>query len=188
MKLIIGLGNPGAKYEKTWHNLGFATLDQLQKNWQLPNFKKEKKFSAMVAIGNFNDQKIILAKPQTFMNDSGLAVKALLNYYKISPADLVVIHDDLDLPLTKIRISNDSSAGGHNGVKSIIENLKSQKFIRLKIGIKTPKLAKIDPANYVLEKINLLEKGKVKKTLIMANKAVETIIASGLAAAMNQFN
>ena len=112
MKLIIGLGNPGLQYKKTWHNLGFLALDEIADSFDFEKFKLNKKLQAQTAAGKIGQEKVILAKPQTQMNNSGLAVAAILKYYKINPADLIVIHDDIDLPLGKIRITADSSAGG----------------------------------------------------------------------------
>ena len=157
MKLIIGLGNPDKQYQKTWHNLGFLTLDYFQQEYDFGNFKLENKFKSQISTGNIDGDKIILAKPQTYMNNSGQAVGLIIKYFKTNLKDIIVVHDDIDLLLGKIRITTDSSAGGHNGVKSIIQNLKTQSFVRIKIGVKTNRLAKVNPANYVLEKYNILQ-------------------------------
>lgn len=180
-RLIVGLGNPGKKYEDTWHNLGFSVLDKLAEE----KFRKSVKFQAETAEKT-GKEKIILAKPLAFMNNSGVAVKTLMKFHRIAPSDLIVIHDDLDLPLGKIRIVSDSSAGGHNGVSSIIKSLGTKKFTRVKIGIKTDKLEKTDPADYVLEKT-----GKKKILSEVADKAIqaiEIILENSVESAMNKFN
>lgn len=135
MKLIVGLGNPGEKYLQTRHNAGFILLNELRKAWQFPEFQMQKKFNAFVSEGNIEGQKVILAKPQTFMNNSGESVRKILAFYKLTPAQLIVIHDDLDIESGILRVSFDSSAGGHNGISDIIEKLGTQKFKRLRIGI-----------------------------------------------------
>lgn len=191
MKLIIGLGNPGKKYEKTWHNLGFLAVENLQKEFSFEKFKNNKKLQAEIAIGKIGYEKIILAKPQTLMNNSGIAVATLTKYYKIPLESIIVIHDDIDLPLGTIRIVRNSSAGGHNGVKSIIEKLKSPDFIRLKIGVKTSRLKKVPAPDYVLEKFNPPAGGqskKVKEVIKKTASVVETIISDSLNKAMNDFN
>lgn len=135
MKLIIGLGNPGEKYENTRHNAGFIILDELKNTLGFNEFSENKKFQAQISEGNINGEKTILAKPQTFMNFSGKSVKAIMEFYKIATEDLIVIHDDLDIDLGKFKISTDSSAGGHNGVQSIFSNLSTQEIKRIRIGI-----------------------------------------------------
>lgn len=187
MKIIIGLGNPGKKYDGTWHNLGFAALDKIADAWSFPGFKKSSQLNASISEGKIGREKIILVKPDTFMNLSGNAVLATLKYYRANDNDLVVIHDDLDLPLGKIRLVKDSSAGGHNGVKSIIDNLKSKNFLRIKIGIKTDKLALVDSADYVLEKI---KKAELTVMLVTLEKTVlaTTAALQSPATAMNNFN
>jgi len=149
MKLIVGLGNPGREYEKTRHNIGFNVLDLLADKYNI-TFSENKKFNALEASFNLKGEKVILVKPLTFMNLSGDSVIKYINYYDIDINNLLVIHDDLDMELGKIRIVFDSSSGGHNGIKSIINNLNSQKFTRLKIGISHNK--NIDTKDYVLGK------------------------------------
>jgi len=156
MKLIIGLGNPGPEYKNTRHNVGFRILDELmiQGLFDLSEFKSEKKFKAEVATGTFGAEKIILAKPQTFMNKSGQTVKVLKTFYKIKPKEIIVIQDDLDLPIGKIRISTESSSAGHKGIDSVIQNLKTKTFIRIRVGIAN-ELKEIMPADkFVLQKFS----------------------------------
>ncbi len=188
MKLIIGLGNPGAQYANTWHNLGFLALDLIRREFDFEKFKPQAKLRAEISTGKIGREKIILVKPQTFMNDSGAAVGAALKYFKAKLTEIIVIHDDLDLPLGKLRLAQNSSAGGHNGIKSIIQALDAQNFIRIKIGIKTAKAEKIVAEKYVLEKIGRAQTETVFLTVKKAALATETIIASGLAAGMNEFN
>lgn len=143
MKLIVGLGNPGRKYNKTRHNIGFHILDEY-----ISNKKWTKKFNSLCFEKLIDNNKVIFLKPQTFMNLSGNAVKLVVDYYKINLDNILVIHDDLDLEFGKIKLKYDSNSGGHNGVESIIKNLGSKKFNRLKIGINTQ--YNIDAANFVL--------------------------------------
>src|SRR3989344_5979346 len=185
MKLIVGLGNPGEKYAKTWHNIGFAAIDHLADGFKFSDFKDTKKFQAEIATGQIGDKKIILAKPLTYMNESGQAVGLLVNYYKLSREDIIIIHDDIDLPVGRIKLVKNSSAGGHNGIKSIIQHLKTQDFIRIRIGIATPKKNKMDSADYVLTKIGLLHSHKTKEIIKKTASAVEEAVGVSLANAMN---
>ncbi len=188
MKLIIGLGNPGKQYMNTWHNAGFLAVEQIQKELDFSDFKKDAKLQAELSEGKIGREKIILAKPQTFMNLSGQSVAAILNYYKLTKEDLIVIHDDLDLPLGKIRLTKSSSAGGHNGVKSIIENLGGQNFIRLKIGVHTDLRAKMETADYVLTRPGKDEQKTLKEIIKNTAPAIEAVVRESVESAMNQFN
>ncbi len=135
MKIIIALGNPGQQYENTRHNAGFIIADELQKSLGFSDFEKNSKFDALVCEKNLGGEKILLAKPQSFMNNSGQVVKKMLDFFKIPKENLMVLHDDLDIELGAFKISTDSSAAGHNGVQSIIDNLGSQQFKRIRLGI-----------------------------------------------------
>jgi len=188
MKLIIGLGNPGKKYEATWHNLGFLALDEIKRENNFSAFKNNKKMKTEISEGKISREKIILAKPQTFMNNSGEAAALLLNYYKFKIEDLIVIHDDVDLPLSKIRIVSDSSSGGHNGVKSLIGYLGSKKFIRIKIGCRGELTEKTGTLDYVLEPIGKAQKNTITDVLRQAALATAEIISQSPQAAMNKFN
>ena len=188
MKLIIGLGNPGQEYAKTWHNIGFLAIDQIANSFNFENFKLEKKFQAELTSSQIGQEKIILVKPQTFMNNSGEAVGTLAKYYKIKPADIIIIHDDIDLPLGRIKITKKSSAGGHNGVKSVIQYLKTEDFIRIRIGVATAKKEKMANADYVLSKIGLLPSLKIKEVIKKVTSAVEEVTNVSLESAMNKFN
>lgn len=136
MKLLIGLGNPGKKYEKTRHNAGFITVNKIASALQTTPYNLQSIFNAEVSEGMVDNEKIILAKPQAFMNESGKAVKAVAEYYKIRPDDITVIHDDLDIPLGEYKIVRNRGSAGHKGVQSIIDALGTKDFTRIRIGIK----------------------------------------------------
>ncbi len=153
MKIIIGLGNPGKKYNKTRHNVGFIIVNKLQTTGY-SQFALNKKFNTEIAKSQVNNEKILLAKPQTFMNNSGKAVAKVFNYYKISSKDIWIISDDIDLQLGQIRIRFKGSSGGHKGLQSIIDNLSTEKFPRIRVGIKTLKTDKIPAEKYVLQKFS----------------------------------
>jgi len=152
MKIIVGLGNPGRKYKNTPHNIGFEIVDQFAKENNFPEFKLSKKFNALVS----EKDDIILAKPETFMNNSGESVAKIINFYKTD--DLIVIHDDIDLLLGDIKISEDSGSAGHKGVQSIIKELGSQKFARVRVGIQPLKGKPAEVEKYVLRKFKKGEK------------------------------
>ena len=174
MKILIGLGNPEKKYEFTRHNAGFMLLDKLQSKWEFPAFEFNKKFNAEISKSKLpllNKERaggeVVLAKPQTFMNLSGTAVKAILDFYKLSPDDILVIHDDIDIPLGKYKIATDSSSAGHNGVQNIIDQLGTQKFHRVRIGLGQEKegalVCRLGVHDFVLEKFTPQELEKIKK-------------------------
>lgn len=135
MKLIVGLGNPGKKYEKNRHNAGFIIIEKLREIFEFPNFEFFKKFEAEISEGNIEGEKIILAKPQAFMNNSGNSVHKITGFYKLAPENILVVHDDLDIDFGTTKISNDSGAAGHNGVQNIIDKLGTKNFKRIRIGI-----------------------------------------------------
>ena len=148
MKLVIGLGNPGKKFEKTRHNAGFLVVDKLISKEQIA-ISKLTKLKSEVAKNN----STVFAKPQTFMNESGVAVRALVDFYKLKPADIIVVHDDKDIPLGEYKIQTNRGSAGHNGVKSIIEHLGTQNFTRVRVGIATAEMDKYDDkADFVLGK------------------------------------
>ncbi len=138
MKLIIGLGNPGTQYEHTRHNAGFLCADWLREEWKCAPFVLNKKMSSAVSGGSLENEKVLIVKPQTFMNNSGEAVRALWQFYKLAPSDIAVIHDDLDIAWGKFKVSDASRSGGHLGVQSIIDALGTQNFPRVRIGIGRP--------------------------------------------------
>jgi peptidyl-tRNA hydrolase, PTH1 family len=186
--VIYGLGNPGEKYLKTRHNIGFNVVDEFQKKNGFPEFKLSKKFNSELSEGILGTEKIILAKPQTFMNESGTVLKKIINNYKSPINNLIVIHDDIDLPLGKTKISKDSGSGGHKGVESIIKNLKTKEFIRFRVGIQ-PKRGKPERAeNFVLRNFTNTEEKIIKETIEKTVLAIEVFIKDGLEKAMNEFN
>lgn len=150
MKLIIGLGNPGKQYIKTRHNIGFGVVNSLQQGFDFPKFKLAKKLQAEISSGQIYDQKVILAQPQTFMNNSGIAIALLKQFYKIKPSDMIIVRDDIDLDFGQVRVKQASGSGGHNGINSIVEHLGTNEFTQIKIGIKNTSLEKIDPSKFVL--------------------------------------
>jgi peptidyl-tRNA hydrolase, PTH1 family len=158
--LIVGLGNPGKKYQNTPHNIGFEALILLKKELGFSPWQEKTKLKAKISRGKIDGKEIILAKPQTFMNNSGKAVQAIKNFYKIPLKNIWIIHDDLDLGLGKMRIKKDSSSGGHKGVESIISSLGTQNFNRIKIGIwdKTKERKNINTKTFVLKKFSEQEK------------------------------
>lgn len=193
--LIVGLGNVGKEYDDTRHNAGFLLVDQLQNSWGAPEWKEEKKMKAFVTQATFSGTKVILAKPTTFMNLSGEAVSLLANFYKVTPANLWITHDDLDLPLGKLRIRSDGSAGTHNGMKSILQHIPTNTFPRLRIGIESrgeeagyEVPGQMDTSNFVLGHFLPKEKPVLTKTLEKAQSAIETALKKGIQATMNEFN
>lgn len=160
MRLIIGLGNPGKEYERTRHNTGFLFVDVLRKKWNFPDFVPEKKFVSLVSADMKDGEKTLLVKPETFMNRSGEAVSALVNFFKLTERDITIIHDDLDLPFGTFKVSTDSGAAGHNGVADIIEKLGTKEFRRVRIGIGRPADGR-DPADYVLARFTEEEEAKL---------------------------
>jgi len=177
MKLVVGLGNPGKKYEKTRHNIGWQIIEELRLVLDLAKFKTESKFQSAISEGTFNGQKIILAKPLTHMNNSGQAVGLIQRFYKISPKDILAIRDDLDLEFGQYREKKDSSSGGHKGIASIIEQLGLQDFTQIKIGIKNDYLAKMDPSDFVLKKFNRQEKKELKELLPQFITNIQKLLA-----------
>lgn len=181
MKLIIGLGNPGDKYKGTRHNLGFAVLDELSKKMDGGEWKLDKKFKSEILKIN----ELLLIKPQTFMNDSGLAVKFFADYYKILVEDIIIIHDDVDIILGKIKVRMGGSGAGHHGVESVIKSLGDDKFTRVRLGIGE---GKKNIEEFVLETFLPDERSKVKHMIKTAISAVGLILEQGLEKAQNQFN
>lgn len=183
VKLIVGLGNPGEEYVGTRHNVGFRCLQLLARRHHLTFSRRECR--ARVAEGAIASQPVLLARPHTYMNLSGTAVACLVRKYRLSIGDLVVIHDDMDLPPGRIRLRPKGSAGGHHGMESIIASLGSQDFPRLRIGIGLPSGDTID---YVLSPFSDEEKESVAVAIQQAAEAVECLLTEGIEAAMNKYN
>ena len=172
MKIVIGLGNPGKKYESTRHNVGFMILDRY-----LGNVDWKESHKSLIYETKHGEEKIIFMKPMTYMNNSGDAIIDIISYYKLTPDDILVIQDDIDLPLGKIRVKYDSSDGGHNGIKSITKNLGTQKYLRLKIGL--AKEENIDTIGYVLGKLTKNEKEQVNLLFNRCSEIIDRFIDGG---------
>jgi len=189
MKLIVGLGNPGKEYSTNRHNIGFLCINHFAKLHRIVLDKKQGK--ARTGTGTVAGEEVVLAKPQTYMNLSGQSVSLLMQKYKVAPGNLIVIHDDLDLPLGKIRIREGSSAGGHNGAKSIIACLGTQDFIRIRVGISRPQAedeSECTIVDYVLGDFTAEDRPVVEKTIHRVSEAIICLLTEGLTAAMNKFN
>lgn len=171
VKMIVGLGNPGSKYEKTKHNIGFMAIDNIVKNLDV-TFTDDKNFKAQIGSTFINHEKVYFVKPTTFMNNSGISVKALLTYYNIDITDLIVIYDDLDMEVSKLRLRSKGSAGGHNGIKSIIAHIGTQEFNRIKVGIGRP-LKGMTVINHVMGQFNTEDNIAISLTLDRVVNAVK---------------
>lgn len=200
MKLIVGLGNPGEKYMGTRHNLGFETLDYFLKKYESVDkstWEESKKLKSLTKKIKIKDNDMLLAKPQTFMNNSGMAVALLLSYFKIEPANLVVIHDELDLPLGKIQIRYGGGTAGHNGLESIIKSVGTDKFIRIRMGVGKP--MRVDGKwfdiknprtidNYVLQHFSESEYHDVKNMIKHVQKNLELLLSHGFDTFMSKYH
>ena len=174
MKLIVGLGNPTAKYAATRHNLGFMVVDELLKRLGLPLASSNDKFKASVTETSLGGEKTLLTKPDTYMNESGEAVIRLTRFYKLSPENLLVVHDDIDLPFGQIKFDFGRSSAGHNGVQSIIDHLGTKDFARLRLGVGNEQLrTPIDPSEFVLAKFNPSEQTLLPEFI---RQAVDTLL------------
>ena len=181
--LVVGLGNPGKEYDLTPHNMGFMVCDSLSSFFSF-NFTFEKKFLGFLAFFYIDKQKVGVLKPVTYMNLSGNSVLKVMDFYKVGYSKLLVVHDDIDLPLGKIKIKKNSSSGGHRGVESIISALSSKDFIRVKVGVGRGE----DPVNYVLSRFDKDKMPLVDKVINLARNAVVSVVSKGLSKAMTEFN
>jgi PTH1 family peptidyl-tRNA hydrolase len=192
MFLIVGLGNPGEKYENTPHNIGFIAVDNFAKDKNFPDFKINKKFNAEISEKTINGKKVILAKPQAFMNNSGISIKKAISFLKINFEDLIIIHDDIDIPFGQIKIAKNRGSAGHKGVMSAIKELGTMDFIRIRIGIQTDKAAHphshINVKKFVLKKFSGKEKIAAKEATYKAREVMEIILEEGVEKAMTRFN
>jgi PTH1 family peptidyl-tRNA hydrolase len=188
-KLIVGLGNPGRSYAGNRHNIGFICLRHFARSRGIKF--DQKKGLARIGTGTVSRNKLVLARPQTFMNDSGQSVSRLVRKFKVNPQDLLVIHDDLDLPLAKVRISSGSGSGGHKGINSIIEKLGTQDFIRIRVGIgrpAKPNSTEDDIIAFVLSDFTPDEKKAISLITPKVSEAILCLLTEGLTQAMNRFN
>lgn len=185
MYLIVGLGNPEDKYSNTRHNMGFDVINELSKECDIKVSKS--KFDAFYGMGEINGKKVILAKPQTYMNLSGESVIKFKKFYKLSNKNIIVIYDDMDLNIGDIRLKAKGGPGTHNGMRSVVDNLNTEEFIRVRVGIGTPKY-KDDIINYVLEQIPKREREILDESIIKAKDSIMEILENGIDRAMNKFN
>ena len=185
MYIIAGLGNPTREYEKTRHNVGFEVIDVLAD--MLGTTVEEKKFKGCYGRGIIGGEKVLLLKPQTFMNLSGESIRAASDFYKVDPEHIIIIYDDISLDVGQLRIRKKGSAGGHNGIKNIIAHLGTQEFPRIKVGV-GDKPKKMDLADYVLSRFSKEDRAAMEDAFKEAAKAVEVMITEGMDTAMNQFN
>jgi PTH1 family peptidyl-tRNA hydrolase len=183
--IIVGLGNPGPRYHHNRHNVGFMIVDALADAANIPIRRVE--FRALIGKGEFLDERLILAKPQTFMNNSGQAVGALVRFYKIPLNQLLVVHDDLDLPYGTLRLRPQGGAGGQRGMGSIMAKLNTQDFARLRVGIGRPP-GRMDPSDYVLHDFDPPEEEMLPELLSSAVNAIRMFLQDGIERAMNKFN
>ena len=184
MKIVVGLGNPGNQYKDTRHNIGFLVVDELARRWNTPSWKRryDAEVSEHRAIG-----PVLLVKPQTFMNLSGNSVREAAKFYKTPSTDIVVIHDDLDLPAGRLRIRERGGSGGHRGIESMLSKLGADDFVRVRFGVGRPPEG-WESADYVLGRFAPDEQALIKEAIDKAADAVEAILKEGTAPAMNRFN
>lgn len=185
MKLIVGLGNPGRSYQNTRHNVGFRCVDALARRWGM-EFRRQRA-RAEVAEGEALAQRVVLAEPRTYMNNSGEAVRALLKLSNLTPSDLLVVCDDLDLPFGRLRLRDKGSSGGQRGLQSIINQLGTNEFPRLRFGIGRPPPG-VDPIDYVLTHFSASEQSELLALVDRAIEGIEIWLTDGIAAAMNRVN
>ena len=185
VRLLVGLGNPGLRYSNTRHNIGFKCVDHMARKWSVK--LKDRRAKAVIGQGRVCDTDIALAKPRTYMNDSGAAVDYLMTRFAVSPEALLVVYDDIALPLGTIRVRRSGGDGGHNGVGSIIEHLGSKEFPRIRIGIGEPDEG-VSYVEYVLGKFQKHEEKAIKPVIAVVADAVEVLLTEGIDTAMNRFN
>lgn len=182
---LSDFGNPGTEYERTRHNVGFKAIDKIAENLKISMSKN--KFDAIIGEGFCGTEKVILVKPQTYMNLSGTSIKQIVDFYKLDLSNLIVIYDDIDIPLGKIKIKPSGSSGTHNGMRNIVAMLSSEEFARIRIGTDKPKF-NMNLADYVLMNMTKEEEQVLEPAIVNAAKAVERIINMNVQSAMNEFN
>ncbi len=189
--IVVGLGNPGSRYEKTRHNIGFSVVDLIAERWGRPVFRD--KFRSHLALcelpGSAGPEKTYLLKPQTFMNRSGDAVQPAAQFFKLTLDEVLIVHDELDLPLGRLQLKKGGGSGGHNGLKSLSERLGSPDYLRLRLGIgRPPSDFRGSPADFVLGAFTPQEATLVFDLVVLAANAVELLVREGLSRAMNEIN
>lgn len=190
MILIVGLGNPGKKYQKTRHNVGFRVIDEFSKENNFLNWKESKKIGCLYTKNLIADKKVELIKPLIYMNNSGKVVKHIVKKHTLKSRNIIIIHDDIDLPIGKIKISKGRGSAGHKGVQSIINEIGTKKFIRFRIGIK-PKTHTSNSKilnKFVLQKFNKEEEKIIKEGIKITVEAIKIVVEQGIEKAMNKFN
>jgi peptidyl-tRNA hydrolase, PTH1 family len=188
MLLIAGLGNPGPRYQATRHNIGFRVIDELARQCGLPASAFREKFHGELASARLGDEELLLLKPQTFMNDSGRSVQAACTFYKIKPSELIVAHDELDLPFADVRLKKGGGDGGNRGIRSVSGALGPD-YVRIRLGIgRPPPDFRGDPADFVLQSFPLAEQAIVEQMISRATEAVSLVTSLGLEKAMNRIN
>ena len=185
MFLIAGLGNPEEDYSNTRHNMGFDTINKLAKQYKIEVNKN--KFKGLYGIGNIDDQKVVLLKPQTFMNLSGESIKEAIDFYKIQKENIIIIYDDMDVKPGTIKIRKIGGPGSHNGMKSVIQNIKDKEFTRIRVGIGKPE-NKSDMIKYVIGNVSESDKKILDEATTIAKDAVIEILENGVDKAMNKYN
>jgi len=183
--IIFGLGNPGREYERTRHNIGFFAIDALASAWKVDLSRM--RYQSMTGQGRFDDQKVILVKPLTFMNRSGNAVRSFVQFYKITPDQMLVIHDDMDLPFGSLRMRSSGGSAGQKGMESIISCIGTNAFARLRLGIGRPP-GRMEAMDYVLQKFSTKDAEDLDFVMHAVVDAVETLIKDGIDQAMTQYN
>ena len=184
MKVIVGLGNPGVHYERTRHNVGFQVVDRLAEISHI--LMSTKRFKSLYGLGLIDSQKVVLVKPMTLMNRSGEAIKKIIDFFQVGIEDLIVIHDDLDLSFGRLRFKRRGSDGGHQGIRSIIESVGRNTFLRLKIGIGRPP-QEMDPAEYVLASFDEIQESHLEGILSRAAESLRVMLLEGIETAMNRY-
>ena len=191
-KLLVGLGNPGQKYERTRHNVGFEVLDNLAKGWSIQLTENKRFYGSVGETRSFSGDRLILIKPNTYMNRSGQSVRAVIDWYKLLPSDVLVIYDDMDLPVGRLRLRPSGSAGGHNGMKSIISHLGTQSFPRLRLGISRAnngdESTNRNVVGHVLGKFAPDERKVMDSAITLASDAVEFSLRKGIEQTMSLYN
>lgn len=191
MWLIAGLGNPGRRYENTRHNVGFRVIDELQRRHMQSGYQT--KFGGETVTGLINNTRVLLIKPMEFMNKSGFAVQRAAQFHDVSPEEILVVHDELDLPPARLRLKSGGGHGGNNGLRSIVDQLGSKDFLRIRLGIGKPQKTSGEPgegsgAGYVLSKFPADQERDIDEAISKAADAAEAILADGMVSAMNDFN
>ncbi|MEG6585197.1 aminoacyl-tRNA hydrolase [Dendrosporobacter sp. 1207_IL3150] len=185
MKIVVGLGNPGQEYSATRHNVGFLVIDEMARRWGISSWRN--KFDAEIAEYRSGGEQVLLVKPQTYMNLSGTAVGALARWHKVPVEDIIVIYDDMDLAVGRLRLRTKGSSGGHRGIESLLSHLGKDSFTRVRVGISRPP-AGWTVNNFVLSRFTDEEEPLIKEAITRSAEAIECVIAQGLTKAMNTFS